>query len=284
MDITFWGTRGSIAAPGRDTLTYGGNTTCLEVTLSSGRTVIVDAGTGIRCLGTSIMERQLPLDLDLIITHIHWDHIMGFPFFAPVYQESATIRVDGCRRAITGLKNVFASAFVDGTWPIKFDDLRAKIEPVESLLETMPGGRRIDDTEIRQHRLHHPQGGIGLRFSESGGSFVFLTDNELSDDGWKGASFDDFVEFCRGADVLVHDCQYFPEEMPLRKGWGHSDSESVARLAVESGIGKLYLFHHDPWRKDDDVAIMVGRCRDALDRLGAVVEVEGAREGDQIKI
>lgn len=276
MEITFWGTRGSVAAPGPETLIHGGNTTCVEVTLSSGRPVVVDAGTGIRRLGDSLIERRPPLDICILMTHIHWDHITGFPFFAPIFQDDIRILIDGCVNCMEGLELVFSNRYVDGTWPVKFQDLRAHIEPAKELVD---GEKRIDDTTILSHRLQHPQGGMGFRFVEDEKSLVFLTDNELREDGWSGTCYADFVKFCAGADLLVHDSQYLPEEIDVRKGWGHSDVDTVARLAMDAGVGRLILFHHDPWRSDEAIFKMVERCEELLDSTGSSIRVEAAREG-----
>jgi len=276
MKITFWGTRGSIAAPGPDTVTYGGNTTCVEVTLSSGRTVIIDAGTGIRKLGDALLEQNKHEDLYLLITHVHWDHISGFPFFGPLFRSNCRITVDGCRRSMEGLKRVFSANYLDGTWPLAFEDLKARIENSHELRQ---GRLALDGTLVMPHQLQHPQGGLGFRFTEGNRSLVFLTDNELREDGWNGSCFSDFVFFCRGADLVIHDCQYLPEEIQIRRGWGHTDLESVVKLAVEAGIGKLVLFHHDPWRTDAAVAKIVERCRSIAAESGSSVQIEAAREG-----
>lgn len=276
MRITFWGTRGSLASPGPDTVVFGGNTTCLQVTLSSGRTIIVDAGTGIRNLGDSLSATGKKVDVYLLMSHIHWDHLLGFPFFSPIFSRDTRIVVDGCSRSLEGLKRLLSSNYVDGTWPLTFEDLQARIEPSSQL----PSGKLIiDEALVESHMLHHPQGGLGFKFTEKGQSLVFLTDNELLDSGWKGACFHDFVKFCRGTDVLIHDCQYLPEEITIRKGWGHSDLDSVARLAVQAEVKRLILFHHDPWRKDDALVHMEARCRATLADAGSSVPVEAAKEG-----
>lgn len=281
MEITFWGTRGSIAAPGPETVVYGGNTTCVEVTLSSGHTVIIDAGTGMRNLGDSLIERKPDLHLHLLMTHIHWDHLMGFPFFAPVFRENSHLFIDGFPRGIEGLKRIFSSTFIDGTWPIRFEDLKARIVASHELRK---GSMKLHDTMISSHKLQHPQGGMGFKFSERTGTFVFLTDNELTDQSWAGTSREDFVNFCRGADLLVHDCQYRTEEAEMRRGWGHSDVASVAELAMKAGVGRLVLFHHDPWRTDPEVSAMVESCRDIFSEAAFPCEVEGAREGVTLEL
>ncbi len=276
MKITFWGTRGSIASPGPDTVVYGGNTTCVEVSLSSGRTMIIDAGTGIRLLGDALIKRGQHGNVHLLITHLHWDHLLGFPFFRPIFDDSCHIVVDGCHRGPEGLKAVFSKDHVDGTWPLSFNDLKARIEPRHHLVR---GSLTVDETCVESHPLQHPQGGMGFKFIEKTGVFVFLTDNELRHDGWAGTCFKDFVRFCSNADLLVHDCQYFPEEMAVHRGWGHSDPNSVVRLAIEAGVKKLLLFHHDPWRTDEAVADMVTRCRELLADAHSDIEADAAREG-----
>lgn len=280
MKITFWGTRGSIASPGPDTVIYGGNSTCLEVKLVSERTVIIDAGTGMRRLGDELLERK-DLDLVLLMTHVHWDHLAGFPFFGPVFHPDTRLVIDGCRRGTEGLKKVFSSNFLDGTWPVRFEDLKARIHSQHELLK---GSLRLDDTLIESHQLQHPQGGLGFKFTEPSGVFVFLTDNELMENGWHGSSFEDFVRFCRHADLLVHDCQYLAEEIDIRRGWGHSDLNSVARLAREAEVKRLVLFHHDPWRKDQDVSLMVARCEEMLRGEHPSIAVSAAREGTTLVV
>lgn len=281
MKITFWGTRGSVSSPGPDTLIYGGNTTCLELTLSSGRAIVIDSGTGIRRLGDKLLQSGEPLDLILLVTHIHWDHIVGFPFFGPIFNKNSRIVVDGAASAIEGLKHVFSNSYLDGTWPIRFEDLSAEITRAEELWD---GKKVFDDTVVESRKLHHPQGGVGFRFTEDTGSFVFLTDNELLEDGGEGISFKDFIPFCRDADVLVHDCQYLAEEIEMRRGWGHSDVASVARLAMESNVKRLFLFHHDPWRKDREVTMLVEKCEEIFDRERVSIQVEGAREDSHFKV
>jgi phosphoribosyl 1,2-cyclic phosphodiesterase len=127
MKITFWGTRGSIASPGRDTAIYGGNTTCLEIVLNSGRRVVVDAGTGIRVLGEQLSKGKEKVDIHLLITHIHWDHVLGFPFFKPLYDPSTKIRVDGYPTCMKGLRFTFDNKMGDGFFPVKFSELKAQI-------------------------------------------------------------------------------------------------------------------------------------------------------------
>jgi phosphoribosyl 1,2-cyclic phosphodiesterase len=276
MKITFWGTRGSIASPGPETVVYGGNTTCLEVSLASDCTIVIDAGTGIRRLGDHLLKRSENNCIHLLLTHIHWDHVLGFPFFAPLFKPSCHIVVDGSPRAMEGLQRVFSSNYIDGTWPLRFEDLKARIEHSQGLRN---GSVEIEGTLVESHKIQHPQGGVGFKFTEDKKTFVFITDNELLDQGWSGTSFSDFVSFCSGADLLVHDCQYTTAEIQDRRGWGHSDVSSVSRLAIEAGVKRLFLFHHDPWRTDEGVASMVRECSELVAAKTPSIKVEGAREG-----
>jgi phosphoribosyl 1,2-cyclic phosphodiesterase len=281
MKITFWGTRGSIAAPGRDTVVYGGNTTCVEVALASGRTVVIDAGTGMRKLGDAIIRRNGLVDIHLLMTHVHWDHLVGFPFFGPLYDVNTRVVVDGCRRGLESLKRIFSTNYVDGVWPIRFEDLKATIEPEHRLLH---GNLDLEDVVVESHQLQHPQGGMGFKFTEGSRVFVFLTDNELLDKGWHGSSKADFVRFCQGADLLVHDCQYLPEEMTIRRGWGHSDLDSVVELAQDAGVKRLLLFHHDPWRTDQEIAEMVARGQELVRGANSTLVVDAAQEGSTVSV
>ena len=159
MKVKFWGTRGSIPVPGADTTMYGGNTTCVEVTPDAGKTIIIDAGTGIRALGEKLIAENNINDIYLLLTHIHWDHVLGFPFFNPIYDPSTRIFLDGHPNCLKGLKYTFDNKMGDGFFPIKFDDLRADISFIEKLDK---GPLDIDGVVIDSIPLHHPQGGMGM--------------------------------------------------------------------------------------------------------------------------
>lgn len=281
MKIKFWGSRGSIAVPGSETVIYGGNTTCVEVVSDSGEISIIDCGTGIRNLGDFLIREEKSLNLYLFMTHIHWDHLLGLPFFGPLFRPECHLTVNGCRQCFAGLKRIFSSDYIDGAWPVRYEDLKARIDPPG---EIPLSSCQIGEITVYSHPLQHPQGGMGFKFVENGKVFVFLTDNELLDNGWVGSAFKDFVKFCHGADVLVHDAQYLPEEIELRRGWGHSDFESVCRLAKNCEVKKLILFHHDPWRTDRGVSAIMDRSREFLNSLGYPVEVDAAMEGSTIHL
>lgn len=281
MKIQFWGTRGSIPVPGKDTTIYGGNTTCLEITLNSGKTIIIDAGTGIRPLGEKLLEEGRTENIYLLITHIHWDHLLGFPFFNPIYNPNTKIFIDGNYNSLKGLKYTFDNKMGDGFFPIKFDDLRAEISYLGQLIK---GPLEIDGVIIDSVPLHHPQGGMGFRFREGDKTFVFITDNELRGESWEGRTPDIYAEFSRNADILVHDCQYTPEEIEIRKGWGHSDYDAVYELASKAHVKKLILFHHDPARTDSQVKAIEKKCTDRALKENSSVEFIAARENTEFEL
>jgi len=279
MKVRFWGTRGSIAVPGKNTTLYGGNTTCLQLTLGSGRTVIVDAGTGIRLLGDKLAGSGEVLDIHLLVTHIHWDHILGFPFFAPIHNKTSRLSIDGYPTCMKGLRYTFDNKMGDGFFPITFDDLKADIRYLDKLNK---GPLEIDGTLIESIPLHHPQGGFGFRFREGDKTLVFITDNELREDSWEGRSPDDYVRFCQGADILIHDAQYTPQEIPERRDWGHSDYPSTLDLACRAGVKRLVLFHHDPSRTGPEVTAIKVLCEDLARKRGARLQIEAAKENSEL--
>jgi phosphoribosyl 1,2-cyclic phosphodiesterase len=281
MKVKFWGTRGSIAVPGKNTIIYGGNTTCLEFTLASGKTVIIDAGTGIRPLGEKLTAAGEELDVHLLITHIHWDHILGFPFFAPIYRKQNRLSIDGYPTCMKGLRSTFDNKMGDGFFPIKFDALKAEVSFLNRLDK---GTLEIDGTRIDSIPLHHPQGGFGFRFREGERGLVFITDNELRDDSWEGRSPEDYIRFCEGADILIHDSQYTPQEIPERRDWGHSDYESAFELAYKAGVKRLILFHHDPSRTDPEIAAIKLLCEDLAEKKNSDIRIEAAKEGTELEL
>lgn len=279
MKIRFWGTRGSIAVPGKDTTFYGGNTTCLEITLKSGRTVIVDAGTGIRRLGERFLSSGQEVDIHLLITHIHWDHVLGFPFFGPIFNPTTRILIDGYPTCMKGLRYTFDNKMGDGFFPVRFDDLKARIEYRDEIRRKP---LHLDSVTIDTIPLNHPQGGFGYRFREGDSKLVFITDNELENSGKRDRHTKACIRFCEGADVLIHDAQYTPDEIEERKGWGHSDFVSTVDLAAKASVGRLILFHHDPTRKDPELTDIKDRCDTLATEAGAEMNIEAAVEDSEI--
>jgi phosphoribosyl 1,2-cyclic phosphodiesterase len=281
MKVKFWGTRGSIAVPGKDTTVYGGNTTCIEITLETGRKIIIDAGTGIRPLGNKLCEEGDAVDVHLLITHIHWDHVLGFPFFAPIYEPTTKISVDGFRACMKGLRYTFDNKIGDGFFPVKFEDLKAEIRHLEVLSH---GPLKLDDVVIETISVQHPQGGVGFRFDQGGKRLVFITDNELTNEPWAKRHPEDFTPFCKDADILIHDAQYTLEEIRARRGWGHSDYAAAVNLALEARVKRFIFFHHNPSRKDHQVDSLRARCEEHAKERGADLPIEAAREGVELTL
>jgi phosphoribosyl 1,2-cyclic phosphodiesterase len=275
MDIKFWGTRGSIPSPGSSTLEFGGNTTCLEIILISGHRIVIDAGTGMRLLGDHLLKSGKPVAFHLLLTHNHWDHLLGLPFFAPIYQEHTEILVDGWPHAFQALTRVFDNHMGNGFFPVAFDQLKARIDFLNRVAR---GPLHLGGATIDAIPLNHPQGGLGYRIREGEHTLVFITDNELGAGG--NRRFREFVQFSKGCSLLIHDAQYLPEEMAEHRGWGHSTYEEVVTLAVEAKAQKLLLTHHDPGRSDDQVYQIVERARKFAANHGAgTLIIEAAREG-----
>jgi phosphoribosyl 1,2-cyclic phosphodiesterase len=275
MEIRFWGARGSIPSPGPQTLEFGGNTTCLEVVLDSGRRIVIDAGTGIRLLGNHLMTTVATVRIHLLFTHNHWDHLIGLPFFLPIYREDSEILVDGWPLAFQALKRIFDDHMGDGFFPVAFDQLKSHITFLNQIARHP---LVLDEVTIDTIPLNHPQGCLGFRFRQGSHTLVFITDNELGLEN--GYRFPDFVKFAERADLLIHDAQYLPEEIAAHRGWGHSTYEEAVRLALEAGVKTLLLTHHDPGRTDEQVRNIVSRARQLVAASGGRLAIDGAREGE----
>jgi len=274
MEIRFWGTRGSIPAPGPHTLEFGGNTTCVEVLLLNGLRVVIDGGTGLRLLGQHLLEQHDPCRFHLLLTHGHWDHLLGIPFFAPIYRQSTEVIVDGWPPAFQAMTRVFDSHMGDGFFPVAFDHLKARIDYLNNLAH---GPLELDGVLIDAIRLNHPQGGLAFRFKEGRHTMVFITDNELG--AARGRRIPEFVEFAQGCDLLIHDAQYLPAEIAERRGWGHSTYEEVVALAQQAEVHNLLLTHHDPGRTDVGVEQIVALSREMAAGHSNPHYIDAAREG-----
>jgi ribonuclease BN (tRNA processing enzyme) len=255
-------------------LEFGGNTTCLEIVLRSGRRIVIDGGTGIRLLGEHLQTTVATIRIHLFLTHNHWDHLIGLPFFFPIYREDSEILIDGWPLAYQAMQRVFDDHMGDGFFPVAFDELKAHTSFLNKISRNP---LVLDDAHIDAMPLNHPQGCLGFRFREDDQTLVFITDNELGLDG--GYRFPDFVKFAQGADLLIHDAQYLPEDMPMHRGWGHSSYEEAVQLALEAGAKTLLLTHHDPGRTDARIRDIIKRARRQVQASGENLIVDAAREG-----
>jgi phosphoribosyl 1,2-cyclic phosphodiesterase len=283
LTLRFWGTRGSIPSPGLATARYGGNTPCVELRTADGWLVILDAGTGIRELGRSLMARANGdgVSGDIFLTHAHWDHIQGIPFFAPLFHRGNHFTIWGSRSLQTSIDRVVRDQMSPVVFPVSFEELQAQIDFQELAEERRAGS----GYEVSAMAVRHPGGALGYRFTErndGGGGLVYVSDNELSESaryetslGWRKK----FVEFVHGAAVLVHDTMYRADEYRNFVGWGHSTYEDAVELAMEAEVDRLVLFHHHPERTDDEVDRCVAGCRELVQARGARLEVIAAAEG-----
>lgn len=256
MLIRCWGSRGSIPVSGKEYLKYGGDTTCLEIRTASDDIIIVDAGTGIRRLGNQLAAEQRHT-CDFIFTHAHWDHLMGFPFFKPLYFKRTRLQMHRCPFHSKFLENILSKVMAPPNFPVKYADIKAQIVYEEAC----PAEFCIGPVTVTPIALSHPNGGSGYKFIEAGKSFVFLTDNELGFLHPGGRPFTDYVAFCAGADLLIHDAEYTPREYRTFVEWGHSVYTDVLSLADQAGVKKLGLFHLNQERTDREMDAIVKTCR-----------------------
>jgi phosphoribosyl 1,2-cyclic phosphodiesterase len=236
---TIWGCRGSLATPGERTVRYGGNTSSVEVRTAAGRLIVLDAGTGIRPLGLSL--REMPNRIDLLLTHLHLDHVEGLGFFAPLFVPDLPITIWGPPQEGTSLAEWIAGYLSPPFFPRPFGELPSKIEFVELGEETW----QLDGLKVTSSRVTHPGTTLGYRLEEDGRTFTYIPDNEL------GLKADSGAELAEGADVLFHDAQYTPDEYGTRVGWGHSSIDDVSTYLTAMKPGKSVMFHHDPAHSDD---------------------------------
>ena len=267
MYIKCWGSRGSIPVSGSEYLKYGGDTTCLEIRSKEDDIIIVDAGTGIRRLGNHLMEEKR-YRYHFIFTHAHWDHVMGFPFFKPIFSGKAHFVMHRCPFHSKFVETILSKVMAPPNFPVRLAEIKASMEYVDACPVTFT----IGSISVTPISLSHPNGGSGYRFEEDGRSFVFLTDNELGFIHPGGQDMDAYVDFSRGADLLVHDAEYTPEEYPSRLEWGHSAFTDTVALAQRAGVSRLGLFHINQERTDDQVDEMVAACNDILARDKSAID------------
>ena len=255
MKIKCWGCRGSIPVSGREYIKYGGDTTCIEIRANSNDIIIVDAGTGIRRLGIQLIKEKR-FRYNFILTHAHWDHLMGFPFFKPLFMESTEIHMHRGPFHKKYMESMFSKVMAPPNFPVRYSDLKAKIIYEKGC----PEGFKIGSMTIVPIPISHPNTGKGYKFIEDGKSFVFLTDNELGFIHPGGLGYPDYLDFCKETDLLFHDAEYTPSEYGKLIEWGHSTFTDTLKLAFEAKVKRLGLFHHNQDRTDDDVDKIVSDC------------------------
>ena len=276
--IRFWGVRGSIPTPGPSTARYGGNTSCVEFRIN-GELIVIDAGSGIRGLGTALIGEAAgqPITLTLLNTHTHWDHIQGFPFFAPAFMKGNRIRVIGRDSAPDGLQGVF-DKLMDGRrcFPVPLGALGSDLS-FEHIDEKGALDFQIGSIPVQAMPTNHPGGCLAYKFLTPQGNVVFLSDHET------GGTDEPLVqEFIRDAVLLIADAQYSDEEIVSRRGWGHGCIKEVVDLACRAGVKQLRLFHHDPSHGDDALDQLLVEAQDLVHKANSSMNVAFVREGETI--
>lgn len=283
LRVQFWGTRGSIPSPGPKTVRYGGNTPCVEVRTMEGWLIILDAGTGMRELGRSLLGRAngAPIKGDIFLTHAHWDHIQGIPFFGPIFQRGNHFTIWGSHSLETSIDRIVRDQMNPVVFPVTFEELDATID--FSAISDKKQQRQ--GFEVSAYPVRHPGGALGYRFTEvpnGSHSLVYISDNELGSGGkyetpvgWRSK----LVEFVKGAKVLVHDTTYTAEEYDHYRGWGHSTYDDALALAIEAKVGTLVMFHHKPERSDEELDQRVEAARQIVKDKGVELEIVAAAEG-----
>lgn len=279
--VTFWGTRGSIPTPGPDTARYGGNTACIGIGGRDGHLVILDAGSGLRPLGHELMkERNGVLSADILLSHTHWDHIQGLPFFKPLSSRSTSVNIYGAAQEGVPLKDILGRQMDPMVFPVPLNALAASL----AVIEISEGEFELDDFRVCTFRLRHPGTTLGYRLAPSSGGreVAYLTDNELGPGGsyeeppdWR----DRLVQFVEGADTLIHDAMYLDQIIQARAGWGHSTPRQAVDLAAEGRCARLVLFHHEPEHDDAAMDRLLADTRSYAAQVAPRLVVEAATEG-----
>lgn len=298
MKVKFWGTRGSVPTPGKLTFRYGGNTPCVEVRLDDNRLIILDAGTGIRNLGEELMLNGEALNTYLFISHPHWDHIQGFPFFRPIYYSGNELTIVGGESNKVTLRKMIADQMNKVYFPIQLDELKATLRFRKVTEEEFT----VYDATVKTIFVNHPMFAFGYRITSKEKSLVYISDNEPFDstvehmknnlepwilDKYMNSSGDpnqriyDFVKDC---DLLIHDTTYTPEEYQNHVGWGHSHYLFTLKVAVEGRVKKLVLFHHDPAHSDEKVDEILQRCKDEIRTRKIQLECIAAAEDMTLEV
>jgi len=266
--LIFWGVRGSIPSPGKETSYFGGNTTCITIETKS-TFIIVDGGTGIRNVGNYVEERGFK-KIRIIFTHYHWDHLQGLPFFVPIFNPKYQIDIYGKRNVSKVLSLQMKQPF----FPADYKNLPSKINHLK-----MKQSFEIDDVLIETIENNHPSGCVGLKFTHKEKSAVFMTDNEISA-SLPTTERKTFAKFISGSRVFIHDSQYTEKEMESKKGWGHSTFREVIELARDAGLDRAVFTHHDPMRSD---AILSGIVAEESKKYPDI-KLAAARENLEVKV
>ena len=283
--VTFWGVRGSIPTPGRGTAIYGGNTPCIGIRRPGRTLLVLDAGSGLRPLGHELMRAGGVPHVDLLLSHTHWDHIQGLPFFKPLSMARASVTVHGAPQDGVPLEVILDRQMDPMVFPVPLKAFAAAI----AVTDVAEGTIEVDGFDVSAFRLRHPGTTLGFRLAPSGGAreLAYVTDNELGPGGtyplgddWRSR----FVAWLAGVDTLVHDAMYTAEMIEARAGWGHSTPAQAIDLAAEAGVRHLVLFHHEPEHDDDAITAHLAAAREYARERAPGLEVSAAYEGMEVEL
>ena len=289
--VRFWGVRGSIPTPGTGTLFYGGNTSCVEIR-ADGELIILDAGTGIRPLGLSLQQEfgSKPFRVTILISHTHWDHIQGFPFFVPAYYPSNEVHLMAFEGARRGLEATLASQMESPYFPISMQQMPGHL----AIQELRDLDFKVGSLPVHATFMNHPGICVGYRLNTRSGAVVYMPDNELlpRNSGSGSTEAGTFMEerdqrlldFLRDAEIAIMDAQYDLAEYASHAGWGHSCVDDVVDLAIRANVRRLFLFHHDPDHPDSKIAQMLAHARSLAASRQSLISIEAAREGLEVRL
>ncbi|MFA8341786.1 MAG: MBL fold metallo-hydrolase [Rhodothermaceae bacterium] len=267
MIIKCWGSRGSIPVSGKEFNRFGGDSTCVEIRTKNNEIIIVDSGSGVRRLGNHILTEENKV-LNFVFTHSHWDHMLGFPFFKPLYHKEYKINIFGCPFAQDAIHKMFSPSMIPPFLPIEYEDLRAEMQ----FNDLLPAPFEIDSVTVVPIALSHPNYAKGYKFIEDGKSFVFFTDNEIQYKHPGSLDYGEYVQFVKHSDLLFHDAEYTAKEYEHTKSWGHSTYEDAVQFALDADVKMLGLFHHNQDRTDEQIVDFVADCNEILDNSGSDIK------------
>ena len=279
MRVRFWGTRGSLPKPGPTTVRYGGNTSCVEVRPTHGPVIVLDCGTGAHALGLDLVAAGESRG-HLLISHTHWDHIQGFPFFGPLFVDGNEWDIYAPQGIGHRLESTLAGQMEYTFFPVTLGQLAATLR-YHDLAE---GVFEVGAVRVTARYMNHPGLAMGYRIECDGATFVYATDHEPHSPHRVHPEDERHVAFLAGADLVVHDAQYTLAEYPQKMTWGHTPAEQAVDFALAAGVKRLALFHHDPVRTDGEIDALVATCRRRVASVGGTLEVFGAAEGSMIDL